>query len=184
MSWHGLAAIFIAAIAVLFVACVIWRKTTEAMPSAAYWSFSVLLGLMFTLFAVPELLQQLEGYGLFVGGKEYAVTKRTQDTNKDAILAAVADLAARIDNEKRHPEPRWILFGEAGDCPATDIAQTPGATPDDSKCTTESAKTSAVCWDGAVYQNGTKAFCTYKTTPPEQCRGGARPGRIYRCQPG
>jgi hypothetical protein len=76
--------------------------------------------------------------------------------------------------------PRWIQIG-VGDCSGNDFSRTPGAEPNAGLC--GAANITAVCWDGALFQNGGSAWCTYKRIAPDQCTGGTRPGRLFRCEP-
>jgi len=65
----------------------------------------------------------------------------------------------------------WKSAG-TGDCPGSDVANSTGPNPDPSKCTTQFAGFTAVCWSGG---------CTYKNLATGSCTGGANPGRMYTC---
>ena len=65
----------------------------------------------------------------------------------------------------------WTNAG-TGDCPGRDVANSTGPNPDPSKCTTQFAGFTAVCWSGS---------CTYKNLATRSCTGGASPGRMYTC---
>lgn len=79
---------------------------------------------------------------------------------------------------------RWELVRVGSDCPAHDIGITNGAIPEPAMC--KLANTTAVCWDGGLFGNQSRsgAWCTYKSVPSDQCRGGTNPGQVYRCIPG
>jgi hypothetical protein len=80
----------------------------------------------------------------------------------------------------------WSLAG-VGDCGGHDIACSPGATPQPSKCS--GGDVVAVCWNGArnpYYPPGMNCggdpahWCTYKKGVG-QCSGGSNPGIRYYC---
>jgi hypothetical protein len=66
----------------------------------------------------------------------------------------------------------WRSVGR-GDCPGRDVKSSTGPEPDPAFCTPEFVGFTAVCWEGN---------CTYKNVKTEACTGGARPGRMYRCE--
>ena len=65
----------------------------------------------------------------------------------------------------------WQSVG-VGDCPGRDVAGTSGPTPDPSKCDSNFAGNTAVCW---------ATGCTYKNVTTGLCVGGANPGQLYTC---
>jgi len=77
----------------------------------------------------------------------------------------------------RRPDPgaphtsAWQSVG-IGDCPGRDVAGTSGPTPDPSKCDSNFAGNTAVCW---------ATGCTYKNVVTGACTGGANPGQMYTC---
>ena len=182
MSWLGILSISIAALSAIFIACAIWKKKSDTIPSAAYWSFTILIGLIFTLSAIPEIINQISGVGVDAGGMRYSVSRSnlTQITDTQAALAALEVKIVGVTS------PRWVLRGE-GDCSGNDAQPfSGGASPESGRCNAASAGKAAVCWDGVAYHNnpspvGVPGWCTYKTLPASQCRGGARPGKIYEC---
>ena len=99
------------------------------------------------------------------------------------VQKRVDQLQARVDQLQAKPAsgPKWQLSRVGGDCPGQDVAQTQGAEPDNANCT--ATNVTAVCWDGALFRNGTQAWCTYKRVEPDKCVGGGAPGRLFRCLP-
>lgn len=164
----------------LFVGYIIWHRRAESVPNAAFWGFTVLIALVFLLPAIPEIVNQISNLDVEIGGKHYKFTR----AELTMVRAQVEELKTKVDPPK---VAKWVLVGE-GDCGGTDIQFVPGSGPDDSRCNATSANQTPVCWDGELYQNnpspvGNAEWCTYKSTPPNQCRGGSRPGKMYRCQP-
>jgi hypothetical protein len=181
MSWSGLFEVTISTIATLFVGIIIWRKRTEPIPSTAFWCFAILVLLVVILPTLQEIATQLQALDIRLGGERYSISRKELTKTQ----AQLAELKAKVEPAK---SATWVLFRE-GDCGDNDIPPpTAGDVPDNNRCNLNNANTSAVCWDGVLYGNtpsptGTVSWCTYKTTPPAQCHGGGRPGRIYRCQP-
>ncbi len=75
----------------------------------------------------------------------------------------------------------WVRVG-VGDCSGGDQAESNGPTPNANQA---KAGRIAVCWDGNQYKHvyggdSGRAFCTYKNTPPDQCRGGSNTGVMYQ----
>jgi hypothetical protein len=99
----------------------------------------------------------------------------------------LVQIQARIDAlEKRQGQTpsgrRWELVRVGSDCSGQDIAATTGTEePDKANC--QSPNVTAVCWDGNLFRNGTRPWCTYKSVEPDKCVGGGAPGRLYRCIP-
>jgi hypothetical protein len=69
------------------------------------------------------------------------------------------------------PTSAWQSVG-IGDCPGRDVAGSAGPTPDPSKCDSNFAGNTAVCWASG---------CTYKSVATPACTGGANPGQMYTC---
>lgn len=75
----------------------------------------------------------------------------------------------------------WERVG-TGDCPGNDLGTSEGFRPDDSQAKQD---LTAVCWDGSSFNNtfggnSGRAFCTYKSIPPDRCTGGNNRGVMYR----
>jgi hypothetical protein len=72
----------------------------------------------------------------------------------------------------------WERVG-TGDCGGGDVGNSDGYIPDDNQAR---EGYTAVCWDGRTYNNkyDRRAFCTYKSIAPDQCRGGGNIGVMYR----
>ena len=77
----------------------------------------------------------------------------------------------------------WEYVG-IGDCPGNDIAGgSQGDAPDPRVCDNQHAGLAAVCWDSRTPRALSTPSCTVKSVTAENCRGGANPGRMYRCKP-
>jgi hypothetical protein len=80
----------------------------------------------------------------------------------------------------------WEPAGN-GDCAGKDEERSDGSSPKTQKVGSD-GKTitlikegyTAVCWNGNNKNNPGEAFCTYKSKPPEECKGGRNPGAMYR----
>jgi hypothetical protein len=109
-------------------------------------------------------------------------------------IAFTADILAPIFNKIEESSPpsvakTWafnVKFNwdpaAVGDCAGRDVgASFDSPSPVLAKCDASFVNRIAVCWDGTNLKNGPKAWCTYKSVTPEQCAGGAAPGRVYRC---
>lgn len=74
---------------------------------------------------------------------------------------------------------RWAPAG-TGDVPYNDLTRSNGSQPLPSLCERNST-ISAVCWSSGSPAGG-GPWCTYKSLPASQVRGGGNPGSLYRCQ--
>lgn len=76
----------------------------------------------------------------------------------------------------------WEYVG-IGDCPGNDIAGgAQGDAPDPKVCDDQHAGLAAVCWDSRTPRAMSPPACTIKSVKAENCKGGANPGRMYRCK--
>jgi hypothetical protein len=168
--WQAVMAVFIAVVAALFVGSLLWRR--DNIPGAAYWAFCIFLAFPLALFILQET-DVATPWGTFSVAR----------SNLTGLAVKVADLEVKVAQlQNLRPPQHWRLAGEGVDCVGGDVGQSPGATPDEAKCT--SASLIAVCWDGQLYRNNTgpsPAWCTYKTG---QCVQGSAPGRLFKCNPG
>jgi hypothetical protein len=188
ISWPGIVAIMIATLSSVFIGWIIWRKKEENPPPSAFWCFTILVGFIFAVPLIPELINQMQHVKAKYGAGEFAF-ERTESTNDNArrdLSDALKALIARI-TPAESITPAWVLYGEGGnDCPGEDIGATPGPIPSTKMCNDASSGTTAVCWDGTIYTNRSSpvesaAWCTYKRIGPERCKGGGSPGRVYMC---
>lgn len=75
----------------------------------------------------------------------------------------------------------WVSV-PAGDCTDSDLGGTYGSeTPDAAWCDADSAAKTAVCWDGVFMHHPEGVWCTYKSTPTDDCVSGAIVGYRYTC---
>lgn len=112
--------------------------------------------------------------------------QQTQTPQASALPSQIVAIQRRInDLEKRQDQPvrgpRWELLRVGSDCSGQDIASTDTDRPEPTNCKNDDV--TAVCWDGSLFRNGTRPWCTYKKIRPDQCVGGRAPGRLYRCIP-
>lgn len=83
----------------------------------------------------------------------------------------------------------WKFVAAGRDCGNADVGCTAGTfIPDSTQCGAHSPAQSAVCWDGTTFGNVDQCssapgtiWCTYKTTPADDCVGGGSPGFLYEC---
>jgi hypothetical protein len=108
------------------------------------------------------------------------VEKHVQDI--DGRVRQLEQKALQLNSSSTGPAPKkhWELV-RTGDCSGGDLSQSPGAEPDEAKCTDPNV--TAVCWDNQLFRNGGTAWCTYKRIAMAACNGGSAPGRMYQCKP-
>jgi hypothetical protein len=102
--------------------------------------------------------------------------------------SADAFLHPTINIPDMPPTYTW-KYVRLGDCPAQDINCSVGAEPNDNECRPNRIGQVSVCWGNrrggyppfSGCGGGPASWCTYKSTTPAQCQGGAAPGSMYEC---
>lgn len=112
--------------------------------------------------------------------------QQTRTPQSNDLPSQIVQIQRRLnDLEKRQGQPvtgrRWELLRVGSDCSGEDIASTDTGQPEPTNCNNENI--TAVCWDGNLFRNGVRPWCTYKKISPDKCVGGGAPGRLFRCIP-